>query len=170
MYQSKMGIISFRIIGEQKIPKGQTCGKNYTTFGDKIWEGQIYNDRDLANLSPSRTCIFWTMISHSFIITISVFLWGQLWVTTQQSIFTVWAYRLRCLVDLSGGVIIPLYKWETEKGNLLLSGIRFHVLYRVSLCFLLMGQIYIMIYYPTVNVQPLLSKILVYRYFSLKIF
>lgn len=35
-YQSKMGIISFRIIGEQKIPKGQTCGKNYTTFGDKI--------------------------------------------------------------------------------------------------------------------------------------
>lgn len=36
MYQSKMGIIRFRIIGEQKIPKGQTCGKNYTTFGDKI--------------------------------------------------------------------------------------------------------------------------------------
>lgn len=138
--------LSFRI----KIPKGQTRGKNSSALGDRIREGQIeiYSVCLLPELviqSHDITCIY-DLQFHVFV---------RLDIGNNTTVSTI----LLNTLPRASHLLARRYYYSILqiKRQFALVSARFHVLHKGSICFLLVQQIYVMTYYPTVNVQLFLS-------------
>lgn len=156
-------MISFRIIGGERFLKAR-LGRR---IGSQHLEIESERDRP-AMIEIYPTCLLPALVikNHdvTFIYTLQFHIFVGLDIGGNTTISTA---LLNILFAVPHLLAKGHYYHSTLQMNTLRQGVGSCLVKKVSLYFLLMWQIYIMIYYPAVSAQP---KILVYRLFFFRYF